>query len=63
MQRVNIKILVDPKKTVTETLDLLREAYGENAVPRSRVFEWLKMPSDGKEIMENGERPDHPVAM
>jgi hypothetical protein len=33
---------VKQKKTTTETFNLLREAYGENASSRARVFEWYK---------------------
>ena len=39
-QRVNIKFCVKLGKTATETLQLLRDAYGDEALSRARVFEW-----------------------
>jgi len=38
-QRVNIKFLVKLKKSVTETFQLLTEAYGEDCKSRACVFE------------------------
>jgi hypothetical protein len=45
-QRVNIKFLL---KFATETFQLLTEAYGEECMPRARVFEWHKRFSEGRE--------------
>jgi len=39
-QRVNIKFCVKLDKTATETLQLLRDAYGDEALSRARVFGW-----------------------
>jgi len=39
-QRVNIKVCVKLGKTATETLQLLRDAYGDEALSRARVFGW-----------------------
>jgi len=41
-QRVNIKFLVQLKKSATETFQLSREAYGEDCMSRARVFQWHK---------------------
>lgn len=60
-QRINIKFLVKLKKNATETLNLLREAYGEDALSRSRVFEWHKRFSEGREDVEDDERSGRPV--
>jgi transposase len=49
------------KKNATETLNLLREAYGEDALSRSRVFEWHKRFSEGREDVEDDERSGRPV--
>lgn len=62
-QRINIKFLVKLKKTATETLNLLREAYGEDALSKSRVFAWHKRFSDGREDVEDDERSGRPVTM
>jgi len=39
-QRVNIKFCVKLGKTATETLQLLHDAYGDEALSRVRVFGW-----------------------
>jgi hypothetical protein len=39
-QRVNIKFCVMLGKTATGTLQFLRDAYGDEALSRARVFEW-----------------------
>ncbi|GFG30570.1 hypothetical protein Cfor_10488 [Coptotermes formosanus] len=62
-QRINIKFLVKLKKTATETVYLLREAYGEDALSKSRVFEWHKRFSEGRENVEDDERSGRPVTM
>jgi hypothetical protein len=36
-QRVNTKLLVKLKKTMTETFQLLTEVYGEECMARARV--------------------------
>jgi hypothetical protein len=55
-QRVNIKFLMKFNKPDTETLNLLRETYGENALWRARVFEWCKRFSEGREAVEDERR-------
>jgi len=62
-QRINIKFLVKLKKTATETLNLLREAYGEDALSKSRVFDWHKRFSEGREDVEDNERSGRPVTI
>jgi hypothetical protein len=48
-------------KTAVETFNLLREAYGENAVSIARVFERCKRFSEKREDVVDDERPDHPI--
>ena len=38
-QRVNIKFRVKMKKSATEKVQLLTEAWGEDCISRARVFE------------------------
>jgi len=59
-ERVNIKFLVKLKKSVTETFQLLTEAYGEDCVFRARVFEWHKRFSEGRESLKDDDCPGHP---
>jgi hypothetical protein len=39
-QRVKIKFCVKLGKTATETLQLMRDAYGDEALSQAQVFEW-----------------------
>jgi transposase len=45
---------------VTETFQLLTEAYGEDCVSRARVFEWHKRFSKGTESVKDDDRPGRP---
>jgi len=56
-QGVNIKFLVKLKKSATENFQLLTEAYGEDCMCRARVFEWLKLFSEGRESLKDDDRP------
>jgi len=60
-QRVNIKFLVKLEKTAIGTFNLLREAYEENTLPRSRVSEWHKRWSEGGEDVEDDDETDKNV--
>jgi len=59
-QRVNIKFLVKLKKSATETFHLLTEAYGEDCMSRTRVLEWHKRFSEGRESVKDDDRLDRP---
>jgi hypothetical protein len=39
---------------------MLTEAYGADCMSRARVFEWHKIFSDGREDVEDDERPGRP---
>jgi hypothetical protein len=41
-QRAAFKFCVKLKKTVTETFEMLKSAYGEECSLRTSVFEWHK---------------------
>ena len=46
-QRANLKFLIQLDKTPSETLTLLQQVYGENAMSLSHVFEWHKQFKEG----------------
>jgi len=59
-QRVNIKFCVKLSKTVTETLQLLRDAYGDEALFRTRVFGWHRRFVLGRVSVEDDTRSGRP---
>jgi len=52
--------LFKPKKSATETFQLLTEAYGEDCMSRARVFELRKIFSEGRESVKVDDRPGRP---
>jgi transposase len=62
-QRENIKFCFKPGKTATETFQLITQAYGDNALSRTRVFEWYARFRDGRENLEDDERSGRPTAV
>jgi hypothetical protein len=48
-QRINSKFCAKLGKSESETLQMLTEAYGADAMKKSSVFEWHKMFKEGRE--------------
>src|SRR5215469_15916158 len=59
-QRVNIKFCVKLGKTATETLQLLRDAYGDEALSRARVFGWHRRFVLGRVSVKDDTRSGRP---
>ena len=59
-QRINIKFCVKLGKTVTKTLKMLRDAYGDSSMSRTRVFEWHKQFVEGREDVEDDPKSGGP---
>ena len=59
-QRINLKFLVKLKKTPTEPLKMLQEAYGDQAMSRARVFKSHRRFREGEEDMEGKPRSGRP---
>ena len=59
-QRIDLKFLVRLGKTPTETLNLLNQVCGDNAM--SRVFKWHKRFKEGREELEEDPRSGRPSA-
>ena len=55
-QRINLKFLVKLKKTPTESLKMLQEAHGDQAMSRARVFKWHRRFRESEEDMEDKPR-------
>jgi hypothetical protein len=54
-QRVCIKFCVKLGKSTTETLEMLREAFGEHSLSRTVVFEWHSRFKSGQVSVEDDE--------
>ena len=55
-QRINLKFLVKLKKTPTESLKMLQEAYGDQPMSRAHVFDWHRRFMEGEEDVEDKPR-------
>ena len=61
-QRASIKFCVKLGKTFTETLEMLRKAFGDQALSRTTVYEWLKRFKKGRESLDDDERSGRPAS-
>jgi hypothetical protein len=61
--REKIKFLFKASKAATETFQLLRQAYGNNAASRIRVFEWYARFQDEYENLGDDELSERPPAV
>jgi hypothetical protein len=59
-QRINIKFCAKLGKRASETLQILSDAYGADAMNKSSVFEWHKRFEEGREDVKNVERTGRP---
>lgn len=59
-QRYSIKFCVKLGKNGAETLQLLQQAYKEDAMSRAMVFMWHKRFKDGREDVEDDDRAGRP---
>ena len=62
-QRTNLKFLVKLKKTPTESLKMLQEAYRDQAISRARVFEWHWRFREDEEDVEDKPRSGRPSSL
>ena len=56
-QRSAIKFYVWNEISAAETLRMLQKAFGNEALSKTRAFEWHKMFREGRERVEDKERP------
>jgi hypothetical protein len=59
-QRVCIKFCVKLGKSATETLEMLREAFGEHSLSRTAGFEWHSRFKAGRVPLEDTEHSGRP---
>jgi uncharacterized cysteine cluster protein YcgN (CxxCxxCC family) len=59
-QRINIKFCAKLDKSASETLQMLTEAYGLDAMKKSSVFEWHKRFKESLEDVKDDERTVRP---
>jgi hypothetical protein len=59
-QRTNIKFCAKLGKSASETLQMLTEAYGADAMKKSSVFEWHKRFKEGREYVKDDKRTGNP---
>ena len=52
-QGVCLKFYVSYEITATESFKILQKCFGESNLSRTRVFEWHKAFSEGREVVEN----------
>lgn len=57
-QRINIKFCVKNGKSATETLQILKIAYGGNYLSQTQVFEWHRRFREGRENVDDDKRSD-----
>ena len=59
-QRIRIKICVKNEIKYSKVCEMLTKAYGESAMSKTRVYGWYKRFQDGREDVEDDERPGRP---
>jgi len=60
-QRLAIKFCLKAAKSMTETLQMVNSAYGDQALSRSNVFRWYGRFRDGREDTEDDPRSGRPT--
>ena len=59
-QRINIKFCAKLGKMATETLNMLRDVYIDSSTSKTRVFEWHKRFTEGREDVEDDPKSGKP---
>ena len=59
-QRVCIKFCVRLGKTGSETFEMLKQAFGDSCLSRSRTFEWFGHFKNGRTSTDNDDRSGRP---
>ncbi|GFV36691.1 protein GVQW3 [Trichonephila clavipes] len=59
-QRICIKFCFKLGKTSTETYEMMKTAFGDEAMSRARVFEWFRPFKEGRQSVNSGPRSGRP---
>ncbi|UYV69539.1 hypothetical protein LAZ67_6003926 [Cordylochernes scorpioides] len=62
-QRICIKFCFKLKKSATETYELIKEAFGDAALSRSRTFEWFSRFLKGRERVNDDQHTGRPRSL
>ena len=63
VQRANIKFCFKLSKTTVETVELMRQVYGDNCLSRAQIFRWYARFKSGVETIEDEARPGRPFSV
>ena len=62
-QRTNIKFCFKLGKTAAETVEMMRQVYGDNCLSRAQIFRWYARFKSGVETSEDEARPGRPFSV
>ena len=62
-QSANIKFCFKLGKTASETVELMRQVYGDNCSSRAQIFRWYARFKSGVETIEDEARPGRPFSV
>ena len=59
-QRVCVKFCVKLEKTFTETLQMLKQVYGEDCLSRTQCYKWFRHFKSGRESSKDDPKTGRP---
>ncbi|GFY07319.1 protein GVQW3 [Trichonephila clavipes] len=59
-QRICIKFCFKLGKMGTETYEMMKTAFGDEAISRARVFEWFRRIKEGRQSVNSDPRSGRP---
>jgi len=62
-QRTNIKFCFKLRKTAADTVEMMRQMYGDNCLSRAQIFRWYARFRSGVETSEDEARPGRPFSV
>ena len=62
-QKANIEFCFKLGKTAAETVELMRQVYGDNCLSHAQIFRWYARFKSGVETIEDEARPGRPFSV